>query len=271
MRVALAVALSTIGSVSACSSSSAAPAGGGTAGSSGSSGGSSSGSSAALTCAGGSSGTTFLSGTTANGTCAGQGCACVLSGGQDPIEVCLAYDGGGGWALPDLDTPCATGVTGREVLARLRESYGATLSYPHPAPDGGQLGPTALTITADFDGGVSCAPGVCSCGSNTSCQCGDSSLSLGIVLGFRTADGQFDEHLPASASAAASCAASLVVTVQASVLASELGGTFQVPFGTPAEETLAFTATLDLDGGTTGQVDESGTANGAVSAIDATW
>ncbi len=117
-----------------------------------------------------------------------------------------------GYTLPDLDTKCFDGPTGRQVLALLAPSYASTF-VPSGPPYGrtwtGSLTPSPLTITVAYTAGtITCKPYPPDCDLNppevTTCPCPEGgaygSFDIELAVTFQTADGSFDEQLSATAS-----------------------------------------------------------------------
>src|ERR1019366_9953488 len=85
-------------------------------------------------------------------------------------------------------------TTARQLLSALQTTYTATNS-----PQRGSTGATALTIGLAFgDGGIVCTPATSCMGEDPLCM--PASLSVGLDLTFKTADGTFDETFVATAS-----------------------------------------------------------------------
>lgn len=99
--------------------------------------------------------------------------------------------------LASLDEPCQAipGLTGQAVLAQRTDQVTATLAYVTAAA--GKVSPTALTIDLTWPGApiAVCYPAYTS----TGVAVGPRVAIEGLSMRFSTADGKFDEVLPAKA------------------------------------------------------------------------
>jgi hypothetical protein len=121
-----------------------------------------------------------------------------------PATTCPGAPGDAGadvvaFALTSLDEPCEGGPTGRQLLTYVESRYVGIYNPPPSHPD---AGPSALTITASYDGGaIECLPAPpfnCCAG----CPCRTPpppSVTVDLEVGFRVADGTLDESLAATA------------------------------------------------------------------------
>jgi hypothetical protein len=170
--------------------------------------------------------------------------------GQDS-GICVPLDAST-LTLPDLDTPCYGGATGRQLLGQIPAVNGSTF-VPSGAPAGykfsGSLTPTALTITFAYTGGpVQCNPPFppdCDppgppdpCFRCPQCAVGHGQVVVPLDVIFQTADGAFNEHFEASANYLPGGG----VNWQGNIPASQLHGTYP-PIFSPGE-TFAFSGSV---------------------------
>jgi hypothetical protein len=104
-----------------------------------------------------------------------------------------------GFALTSLDEPCEGGPTGRQLLMYVEATYKGTYDPPPSHPD---AGPSALTITASYDGGaIECIPAPAfSCCAGCPCRTPPPpSVTVDLDVGFKIADGTLDESVTATA------------------------------------------------------------------------
>jgi hypothetical protein len=194
----------------------------------------------------------------------GQGTNDVEDGG-----ICVSPDAAT-LTLPDLDTPCYFGSTGRELLAQVGSTYASTFR-PSGPPSGyfdggyvwsGSLTPTALALTFTYSGGpVKCSPpppqdcdpppGADSGFTCSPCGLGTGIVSLPLDVTFKTADGAFDEQFVATATVYWPGGQ---VEWQGSLPASQLHGTYP-PIFSP-NETVIFYGQLAGPSYDNGSVDE---------------
>lgn len=133
------------------------------------------------------------------GTTAGDGSAEASNGGSDDGSNTPRPGDAGAFALSSLDEPCEGGPTGRQLLAYVEARYAGTYVPPTSHPD---AGPSALTITASYDGGaIECTPAPpFNCCQGCPCRTPPPpTVTVDLDVGFRTADGTLDESFVAAA------------------------------------------------------------------------
>jgi len=221
-----------------------------------------------LTACGGTNGTTTHAGSDASTGCTGAApqCAdnCNASGTEaptctdghwecPPIPACeremsdAGHDASPGdasssnstYTLASLDTSCGS-ITPNQLIALVQSSYTSTYTPGTTAAGYTSKNPTtasALTVGATYtNGALTCTPGVCACDPPGPCDPCNAppTISVGLAVTFKTADGVFNEQFTAAATAFSGDAR---VEWQGTVLAPDIKGTF-VPTYDPSEQVL---------------------------------
>jgi len=150
-----------------------------------------------------------------------------------------ASSGDASTTLASLDSPCGS-ITPNQLIALVQSSYAATYTPGTTATGYTSKNPTtasALTVGAAYtNGALTCTPGACPCdppGPCGSCNA-PPTLSVGLAVTFKTADGVFNEQFTAAARASSGEAR---VEWQGTVLAPDIKGTF-VPTYDPNEQVI---------------------------------
>jgi hypothetical protein len=153
-------------------------------------------------------------------------------------------DDGGPYVLPDLDTACGGGPTGKQLLGFIQLPYSGTFAPPTKRaamyPWNGPTTSSALTVTAEYKGGVIvCTIDHYMCpGGGVPCRVMmPPTVTVDLNVTFKTADGVLDEALTATARYQPDITN---VSFRGELPATKIGGTYPIVTGTKEQVKLVF-------------------------------
>jgi hypothetical protein len=153
-------------------------------------------------------------------------------------------DDGGPYLLPDLDTTCGGGPTGKQLLGFIHLPYTGTFSPPTKRasmyPWNGPTTPSALTVGAEYKGGaILCMIDHYVCpGGGVPCRVQQPpTVTVELNVTFKSANGVFDEALTAVARYEPGITN---VSFQGELPATKIGGTYSIVTGTKEQVKLVF-------------------------------
>jgi hypothetical protein len=163
-------------------------------------------------------------------------------------DVDGSADDGGPFSLPDLDTACSGGPTGKQLLALIHLPYAGTFTPPKRAaeyPWNGPMTPSALTVGAEYkSGAILCTVDHYVCpGGGVPCRVQmPPTISVDLDVTFKTADGVLNEAFTATVHYASNISS---VGFQADLPASKIVGTYPIVTGTKEQVKLVFSGQFE--------------------------
>jgi len=155
---------------------------------------------------------------------------------QSNLDAGATADDGGPFSLPDLDTACDGGPTGRQLLGFIHLPYAGTFTPPDKRaamfPWNGPTLPSALTVGAEYkSGAILCTIDHYVCpGGGVPCRVKfPPTISVDLDVTFKTADGVLNEAFTATAQYSSSISS---MHFQADLPATKIAGTYPVVTGT---------------------------------------
>jgi hypothetical protein len=199
---------------------------------------------------------------------AGSGDASTTTSGDATVPLqdgAAAQAEAGQYPLIGLDEPCEGGPTGRQLLAYVESNYEGAYTPPPSHPDASA---SALTITTSYDGGtIACTPSPpynccagCPCRAQT-----PPAVSVSLEVGFKTADGTFDESFVGTATLEPDISE---VTWTATLAPGSVRGTYPFSAGSIG---LAFSGTFEHANAAGSLAEEFPPAPGSSTLSGGTW
>ena len=151
---------------------------------------------------------------------------------------------GGPFSLPDLDTKCGDGPTGRDLLAFIHLPYAGTFTPPNKRPAmfpwNGSTVPSALTVGVEYNSGaILCTIDDYVCpGGGVPCRVQfPPKISVDLEVTFKTADGLLNESLTATAQYSSNISS---MNLRADLPATKIAGTYPIVTGSRDQVKLVF-------------------------------